>query len=87
MYTVLLVIGVVIVALAVAIYFVNRREPVAAPSSYVYFRCPFCTKKLRFPASKVGRPGMCPCCRRRWTMSPTPEPVKGGDFRIERRVA
>ena len=37
----------------------------------LYFRCAGCNQKLRFKASKAGRPGMCPRCRHRWRL-PTP---------------
>jgi len=68
MYTVLFIVSGIIGALALAMFFVSRHEATVDDGPYVYFRCPFCTKKLRFQARKAGRPGMCPCCRRRWTM-------------------
>jgi hypothetical protein len=73
MTTTLTVVGIVIGGLAVAIYYIQHREVNPASGPYVHFRCPFCNKKLRFPASKAGKPGMCPCCRRRWTMPATSE--------------
>jgi hypothetical protein len=64
----LIVVAVLIAVLGIAIYYVQHREPGPDSGPYVHFRCPFCNKKLRFPAKKAGKPGMCPCCRRRWTM-------------------
>jgi hypothetical protein len=37
------------------------------------FRCPGCTQKLRYAASRAGRTGMCPRCRKRWTFPSNPE--------------
>ena len=71
MYTALFIVTGVIVLLAVAMFYVSRRETIVDDGPYVYFRCPFCNKKLRSRARKAGRPGMCPCCRRRWTMPAT----------------
>lgn len=67
-FTTLFIVSGVIGVLVVAMFYVNRREASVDDGPYVYFRCPFCNKKLRFQARKAGRPGMCPCCRRRWTM-------------------
>jgi hypothetical protein len=43
-----------------------QRQPVEEP--FQYFRCAQCNQKLRFKASKAGRPGMCPRCKQRWNL-------------------
>jgi len=39
--------------------------------TYHRFRCPGCGQKVRYRAWKAGRPGMCPRCRRHWTLPAT----------------
>ena len=40
----------------------------ARQEKFHLFRCDGCGQKLRYLASKAGRAGMCPRCRRQWTL-------------------
>ncbi len=79
MMTPLLIAGVVIAILGIAIYYIQHREGSPASGPYMHFRCPHCNKKLRFPASKAGKPAMCPSCRRRWNVPAAGEKTANAD--------
>src|SRR5262249_48383270 len=38
-------------------------------SEYNYRACPKCRQRLRFQVRKAGRPGQCPRCRHRFTLT------------------
>ena len=47
------------------LYFkVYRQKAVEAP---IYFRCPGCTRKIRYFKRQVGHRGMCSNCKTLWT--------------------
>ena len=53
-----------------------RRRGVRA-ETYQLFRCPGCDQKVRYPASKAGRAGVCPRCRHPWVLPVAPrQPVR-----------
>jgi DNA-directed RNA polymerase subunit RPC12/RpoP len=54
----------------------------SGPEKFLHFRCAECGQKVRYLATKAGRPGMCPRCRQRWTLPTVAQPVA----RAERRV-
>jgi hypothetical protein len=86
MLTSVIVLGMVAALAAAACVVVRVRRPREEP--LVVFRCPACGQKLRSPASKAGRPGMCPRCRERWTMPAVSQDVSPvsvcGAYRIGR---
>jgi predicted Zn finger-like uncharacterized protein len=56
-------------SLSGVVYFVARsRRP--QETVFLYFRCPACHQKLRCADEKVGLPGMCPRCKKRWDAPP-----------------
>lgn len=67
MLTFALILLAIVGALAGGYIYVSQTIP-ATTETYLRFRCPHCTNKLRFPASRAGRAGMCPRCRRQWTL-------------------
>jgi hypothetical protein len=71
----MLVPGLVFGAVAVSVTgaFLGLRARNSKIEQVYYFRCPGCTQKLRYLASKAGRAGMCPRCRQRWTFPSNPE--------------
>jgi DNA-directed RNA polymerase subunit RPC12/RpoP len=60
-------------ALAATVYAV--RSGILQREKFYYFRCADCGQKLRYLASKAGRGGMCPLCRRRLKLPRRPEAV------------
>jgi DNA-directed RNA polymerase subunit RPC12/RpoP len=60
-----------LVASVAAAYWYRQANTRPKEEPLLYFRCVGCNQKLRFKASKAGRPGMCPRCRHRWRL-PTP---------------
>jgi hypothetical protein len=45
----------------------------AAQDEFQYTRCGECGQKVRYLASKAGRPGMCPRCKQQWILPATPQ--------------
>jgi DNA-directed RNA polymerase subunit RPC12/RpoP len=62
-----------VLGVAAGIYVVRSRP--FHRQRFYYFRCADCGQKLRYLASKAGRGGMCPLCRRRFTLPRRPEAV------------
>jgi hypothetical protein len=54
----------------------RRNRPVEALH---FFRCPACHQKVRYRASKAGRPAMCPRCLEKWTLPDSPKDLAGSD--------
>ena len=67
-----LIILLVLVVLGAGGYWVVRSR---APREDVlcHYRCPNCDKKLRYRASRAGKPAVCPACRVSSTLPPAPE--------------
>jgi hypothetical protein len=72
MFAALVSVGVVI---GVAATFYVVRVTILRRNRFYYCRCTDCGQKLRYLASKAGRGGMCPLCRRKLTLPRRPEPV------------
>jgi DNA-directed RNA polymerase subunit RPC12/RpoP len=53
--------AVVIAASAVGVYLVRRARQRTTEEMH-HFRCPTCEQKLRYAASRAGRPAMCTRC-------------------------
>jgi hypothetical protein len=64
-------------------------EQAASLSASLSARCPRCSQKVRYPASRAGRASVCPQCRRNWTLPAAAEapPPSGGTevYRVRRR--
>jgi DNA-directed RNA polymerase subunit RPC12/RpoP len=71
MNTLLIVMAVALVVFVGAAYCYMQAGAGPKEEPLLYFRCAGCNQKLRFRASKAGKPGMCPRCRHRWRL-PTP---------------
>jgi hypothetical protein len=68
-----LFLGIVVLAASGTFRWVRSHNPEA--EKYLLFRCPHCGQKVRYLASKAGRPGMCPRCRQQWTLPTAPPPL------------
>lgn len=79
--TILVLAGAALVGAALGVSWVGRRSARVEP--YLVFRCPGCRQKVRYLASKAGRPGMCPRCRRRWVLPATPQETADEKFTAE----
>jgi hypothetical protein len=81
--TFVMVMGAALAGVTLGLMWAGRRS--ARPEPYLAFRCPACTQKVRYLASKAGRPGMCPRCNERWVLptnletAPDPSP-RGGPY-------
>jgi DNA-directed RNA polymerase subunit RPC12/RpoP len=72
--TFLVISAVVIAALAGAGYLALRaRQP--KPEEMYHFRCPACEQKMRYAASRAGRPAMCTRCTWRGLLPLKPQSV------------
>jgi len=69
--TVILLTGFGIALVATGLAWARQRP--AREEPYYHFRCPDCSQKVRYLASKAGRPGMCPRCRQLLTLPETPQ--------------
>jgi hypothetical protein len=65
---------VAIAASAAGVYWVLRARQPKAEEMY-HFRCPSCEQKLRYAASKAGRPAMCTRCTWRGDLPLKPQSV------------
>jgi DNA-directed RNA polymerase subunit RPC12/RpoP len=65
-----LLVGVVLCTLG-AFVWIRGRRPQSEPM--LLFRCTGCGQKVRYAASKAGRPGMCPRCGQRWKLPQEPQ--------------
>ncbi len=50
--------------------------------SLLYCRCEECGQKIRYLATRAGRPAGCPRCKRRWILPETPETVALSTMRV-----
>ena len=60
------ILGVIAIAAVGAFVFVRPRG--LARGEFHLFRCGACSQKVRYLASKAGRPAMCPRCGQKWTL-------------------
>jgi len=74
MPTLIVVSVVAFVALAAGVYYVLRARQPKAEEMY-HFRCPQCEQKLRYAASRAGRPAMCTRCTWRGLLPLKPQSV------------
>ena len=72
--TLMVVAAVVIAASTAGVYLVRRGRQPKAEEMY-HFRCPSCEQKLRYAASKAGRPAMCTRCTWRGDLPLKPQSV------------
>src|SRR6266404_5441565 len=79
-----LVVG-TITALATGTYFYIRPRA-ASNRAFQTFRCAQCGQKLRFLASKAGRAGMCPRCRKQWTLPAHAQMAAAGAVKVGQRL-
>jgi hypothetical protein len=52
------------------------------------WRCPLCSKKLRYSSAQAGQSARCPGCHQRLTLPATPQALQGGPaerYQIGRR--
>jgi hypothetical protein len=54
------------IAAAGAIVYIKLYKP-KAKEDPIYFRCPGCTRKIRYYKRQVGHRGMCSNCKALWT--------------------
>ena len=74
MPTVIVASTVAIAALVAGVFFVLRARKPKAEVMY-HFRCPQCEQKLRYAASRAGRPAMCTRCTWRGLLPLKPQSV------------
>src|SRR5262249_15274854 len=77
----ILSLAVVVLAAAVAIFYVWRRHH--QEETFHYFRCPECGQKVRYLASRAGREAMCPRCAKKWTLPREPRIFDPAAYSIE----
>src|SRR5262245_20471060 len=79
----LIVFAVAILGMGTLFYLVRRRPSDSA--AYHAFRCPGCGQKVRYLATKAGRPAKCPRCRGLWTLPTNPQLVTTGGYSLRRK--
>jgi hypothetical protein len=74
MPTLIMASTVALAAVAAGVFFVLRTRQPKAEEMY-HFRCPQCEQKLRYAASRAGRPAMCTRCTWRGSLPLKPQSV------------
>ena len=74
MPTLIMASTVALAAVAAGVFFVLRTRQPKAEEMY-HFRCPQCEQKLRYAASRAGRPAMCTRCTWRGLLPLKPQSV------------
>ncbi len=60
---------------AVAIFVVRKRGSQTEGPSYHYFKCPSCSRRLRYLTRQAGHKGLCPTCRKPLTFPVVARPT------------
>jgi hypothetical protein len=72
--TLMVVSGIGAAAAAASVFYVCRTRQPKVEEMY-HFRCPSCEQKLRYAASKAGRPAMCTRCTWKGVLPLKPQSV------------